>query len=214
MSVDLMPQDVIELRMVTTNVEQTAFNVRHYTVISAPGAGAPLSQCLPLISNTFATHYKNVMGVDARYEGLGGRKIDPLPISVEEYTSQGAGAGTVVGDLMPRQVSALIRLMTNVAGRRGRGRMYVPFPSETSNGIAGTPTAAFNTLIENFADALEVDLVLAPAAGPITLRPCIWSRTARTKVEVVSAAGAQKWATQRRRGSFGRANSNPIPVGA
>ena len=63
----------------------------------------------------------------------------------------------------PPNVTYLIRKRTSLAGRRYRGRMYVPFVSTTDSTQTGALTGTASTLLSARASALTTGLI---AAGP------------------------------------------------
>lgn len=81
----------------------------------------------------------------------------------------GFGAGTNVGEILPRAASGLVRWSTGVVvGRRFlRGRTFIPLPTETNNDVLGVPTAGYKTTLQSAIDNL---------LGDITVAPYIWSR--------------------------------------
>jgi hypothetical protein len=131
-----------------------------------------------------------------------------------------SGPGTGGANALPLAVCGLGHLRSGGIGRSGRGRAYLPFPSTAfATPATSEPTAAYitaaTTLLENLAtieefgsggNVADVDLIVfnrnaAFAGGNPGPAVTTWN---------VSPL----WATQHRRGDFGRTNNtaNPLPA--
>lgn len=79
------------------------------------------------------------------------------------YTEPVGVPGTTSGTGTPPQVALLIRKETGLAGRRNRGRMFVPQPGNNNVGEDGlvnpTPLATYQTAADAFLADLETNLV-------------------------------------------------------
>ena len=202
--------DTVELRVFVVRGEQTAINVRHYQVGAVGGAGITEEQFAAHMAVLLAPRYKALIGTTAHFRGCGVRKINPLPVGLEKYSTASAGFGTVVGEAMAGQLCGLISLRTNFAGRSARGRIYVPFPTEGQSDTNGRPMGAYSALLGNLGDDLIVAQTVVSGANSATLHPTIWSRKNRVGNVVLAHIEPLKWATQRRRGDFGTPNASPI----
>lgn len=115
---------------------QETVNVWHFATNSALGGGADVAllvalaaaimQCVETVLLPAVTQDWNVTLVETQYVGTvtGGTTTDPV-------VQAPAGAG--VGQLGPTSVSfaaTLMQLRSGVAGRRGRGRSFMPPPGE------------------------------------------------------------------------------------
>ena len=127
---------------------QETINVWHFATNSALGGGADVAllvalaaaimQCVETVLLPAVTSDWNVTDVETQYIGTvtGGTTTDPVVA-----TPVGAG----VGQLGPTSVSfaaALMQLRTGVAGKRGRGRSFLPPPGEAqiANSTIDDPT--------------------------------------------------------------------------
>jgi hypothetical protein len=146
-------------------------------------------------------------------------KWRPEPPSVGAVSSASGRMGLVVGASLPLQVSGLISLKTDLATRRGRGRIYVPFPSASQSGTAGGASQAYVDNLVILKEMMIGDRGMIGGGADITWRPVIFGRRRDATidqpalpeifVEVKSGTALGKWATQRRRGAYGRANVPP-----
>lgn len=199
---------VLEVTIGTWITNQQGLMVRHYENSAYTGEGSTLGAIATRLSTLLAPLVKPLLAVGATYRGIRVRRIDPLPPSPPAYELADQGPGTVAGDLMSPQTAGLITIGTAFAGRAYRGRAYIPFPSETDNDATGIPIPGYRTR----ADALALQLrttVVVGTVDSVTLIPVLWHRKTRTTTDITSSSTRPGWATQRRRGFFGR--QNPIP---
>ena len=118
------------------------------------------------------------------------------------FESAGSQAGTrTTQTITPPQTTYLLRKVTGFAGRRFRGRMYLPFVSELGTEQTGQLTTAEQVLLNTAAAALQVGL-LDPATNASTLRllhseSTLSATPAPTEIEDILATNFV--ATQRRR---------------
>lgn len=205
--------DIIELRVFITFGQQTSINVRHLRVhqlIAAPEP--PYADVAGHYSNLLGPLYRPLLATGASYRGTGARRIFPKPPAVEQFSVLQQGAGSVTGDVLPPQTTSLITLRTADAGRRFRGRIYVPFPGEADNSFNGTPSAAYISLLGNLASFFTQDQTITVGGGSALYRHVIYHRVGLTPPDtaITSTVARTVWATQRRRGGFGRPNASPI----
>ncbi|MCJ7620358.1 MAG: hypothetical protein MUP64_09100, partial [Anaerolineae bacterium] len=99
-------------------------------------------------------------------------------------------------------------------GRRKGGRMYIPFPGEGDNDATSLPSAAYVARLATHATGVlntltvGVTFTAIPVVQAITyVGGVLILGATRTITEVRSS---DRWATQRRRGSYGRKNISPL----
>lgn len=209
---DLNQGDLLEGRLFCTAGDQTSVNVIHYEVISIQGGTVSQEAATDDLATHFANSYKGALCAAATYNGAGLRRITPLIPTSETFSPNGAGPGNLIGTLMPRQVCGLITKRTATPGPRGRGRFYVAFPPEEANEGNGVPTVPYVGLITALANALDDDVIAVDEVGlgTATLRLQLVNRLTFQHLEVTRCDPRAKWATQRRRGSYGRPNVSPV----
>lgn len=147
---------------------------------------------------------------------LVGIRYTPLPNSgsvapVYSNTVTSAGSGGAVA--LPKQSAALVRLKSTFLGKRGEGRVYIPFPPAAGNELTGVPTVAYISALSDLAAVFGVAQVCNSTTGvPGTIAPVLIPGPggALTPIPVTSATPGHSWATQRRRGDYGRVNKNPF----
>lgn len=201
--------DVVETVFRSQNVEQAGINVRHWTVTAA----APASMTDQDVANQFQALVGPLiaacMGSNSNMLQTAVRKVNGVPIGAQTPSNTPTIPGAVVSGDLPRQTSGLITLRTLTIGRKGRGRMYVPFPPTTLSDVNGQPTAGYLTALTALRNVVGANVVLTDGVNVMTFQPCLYKRGALVGTPVTSAVNRLSWATQRRRGSFGRPNALP-----
>lgn len=211
------------LRVFTYITTQSGINRVYFRVTNVTGTPVTEGEVIDAFSSALAPLYKPLISVQAEYVGADIRDVQgtPLPVASASVVGQGMGSDTTA--LLPGQVSGLISTLTNLSGRQYRGRMYVPFPGlASSNGnIPPAPTAAYVTRLNNLGAELFTPTTINNVAGTgtVTLSPVLHhSQPKGTPPPVIPPdtfitgfRGNSLYATQRRRGNYGRTNPLPIP---
>lgn len=207
----LLAGNTVEMRAYVKSGPQIAINVFHYRVFQVGATAATMAQLVELASLQFGPLYKALMTAQATFQGIVGQRIHPLPPDEPVLSSAGAGAGTVAGDPLPLQTTGMITKKTGFAGRAFRGRVYVPFPGEGSNDLDGSPTAIYLGDLQLLADQFKADITVVAAGEPTTLRPILKNKNWPGQLTTVTSLLIRdKWAVQRRRGSYGQPNTSPF----
>lgn len=204
------PSQVVEYRVFCSLNEQTSINVRHLRVDTVSGTGATPQQLADALSNGIGTVLKPLLSSGATFRGAGVRVIWPLPVTVETLSNAGNGLGAAGGTAQARQTCGLISLRTPLAGRANRGRFYVPFPGGNDNAIGAIPSTTYQTNLAVLMGYLVATVTAGTVPNTNNFVPIIWHRQAKFSTDITSGTINNKWATQRRRGSYGRPNSSPI----
>jgi len=203
--------EIYKIRYVTDDgANQVGFNVCWYIVTAKGGTGATDPQIATAADTAAAGPYKALIANGGRYRGAGAQQMLPIPPGNEFFSVAGAGPGTAGAEMLPRQTSGLISWRTDIGGRAYRGRSYISFPSETDNGATGVPTGGYVINLSTLAGAIRV-LTAGGGGNTNVLTLGIFHRStllitptnANTVLNV-------RWATQRRRGSFGQTNVPPF----
>ncbi len=186
--------------------DQLGVNVRYFKVTSIVG-GVPTESVIAAdIDAIFAPMYKALLSANAEYRGVQIQMIAPGPSRVPVFINTSVGAGLVAGAVMARQASGIATFTTALAGRANRGRIYVPFPSVASDTVTGHPNAAYLTAL----DALSLEMTLSRFYGPVgSVISADWvikHTGGFTTQPITGRRSNPKWATQRRRGDYGKPN--------
>src|SRR5215475_589959 len=202
--------DIYQVKHVAFSGQQYAFIVRHWLVQNVTGTGMTDAALATAFDNLFAPLLKPLITASASYYGTQVQKIWPLPIFIPAGTSANTGIGTAAVNSLPKQTCGLISLRTAIAGRKGRGRLYVPFPSVGDDTAAGAPVAGYVTRLNTLGAQLNVAQTLGVAPNQVTLRSVVYHRALHTTDAIITCISSNLWATQRRRGDYGRVNVAPF----
>lgn len=203
--------DLLEVKFVCFCQGQLGLNVRHYKVTVSAGAGADLAEIADALATDAADYYKDCLSADADYKGVMVQSIYPTPKGAVVSDTSGNGSGNQASQVLPTQVSGIITMQTALAGRSGRGRVYVPFPGQGDAADDGTPSAAYVANLEDLGSFLATTQIIVGATGTSDLAPVLiqLGNPAVTR-PITGRIARNKWATQRRRGSYGAPNTSPI----
>lgn len=202
--------DIIRIRIATYTPSQAAINTMHYKVIAVAGTSSDTATAATTFDTALSTPYKNIMSDNARYRGLSVQRIFPGIVTVPDIVVASDGPGVVASDLLPGQVSGIGSWRTDLAGRKYRGRVYIPFPAESHNDVTGIPTAAYVTLLDTLLTALSVTRTVGGGGNTADLRCVLFHRSTNTSDQIVAQVARPRWATQKRRGNYGRTNPTPF----
>lgn len=194
-----------------TDTGHNGLMVAKYDVKAVGGAGATDQFLADQLSPLFATAMKAIMPSTAFYYGLKIEHLDVLPAaSVVSYV--GNGAGTKAGDLLPQQTAAVITKRTAKAGRRWRGRTYIPFLSEAYCDANAKPTAALSADTATLRSYFSSDVVITVGPDTVTVRNIIANANIPVGLfeYVLTADLRSQFGTQRRRSQINRADLVPF----
>jgi hypothetical protein len=191
---------------------QVSVTKRDYQCVSITGGSQIDGQSVvEMFDNYHATGMKNCMSFMATYYGsqlyyqtpVG---LKPRPVS----TTLNQGIGSDAGELLPTQSCGLISLYTDTLGKTGQGRVYVPFPAQDSIDSTGSPDALYLTDLTTLATSLIAPHVVPAGAVTGTFTPVLYIPGGEPPKPIIRFVVRDAFATQRRRGAFGRLNANPF----
>jgi hypothetical protein len=189
------------------NKQYQTMNI-HYLCSVAGGSDSRFALA-QLLDNRIATNLLPTLATTTVAYGTKVATLNRSPNPIPRQTLALA-AGLDVLDVLPTQVRGLISCVSDVAGRRGRGRIFTPTPSKSQLDLGGEMVPGYVTVMTNFAHAVYTSLttlgstwtaVLASKTKPPTV---VW-----TTHPITGSAGGVLWATQRRGGDRGRQNAAP-----
>lgn len=136
------------------------------------------------------------------------------PVLAQSVTASGVCTGGA--GYLPTQTSGLIQFKSVLGGSQGRGRMYVPFPPLDACTVLGVCEATYlgdlDALAGIFTNGYNVPNT-GGAGGTLWVYPCTTYRRpdpVALPVQIDQYFVSLGFATQRRRGYFGKPNSNPF----
>jgi len=137
---------------------QLVQTVLHYVTLN--GALGPVEEVERLAEQVVAVvvpQLKAIQSAEYTHTRVLAQKIFPLPPRVPVINVTAAGAGGVAGQSLPTEVTAVITKKTPFAGRKYRGRIFVPGVPVTSE-LDSQLSAAAMTAWTAAADAMNVVL--------------------------------------------------------
>lgn len=157
------------------------------------------------------TAYKGIMTSQATYRGIQAYLLNVLPLPVPQVETANAGAATGGAVAQSRQTCGITSWKTQFAGPGNRGRTYWPFPPTSGDESIGEPNEAYIDAVQTLNALLFASMVITGIDGSATAFLVLRvRRTPSAPIAIESFQTQQKWATQKRRGSYGRVNASPI----
>jgi len=161
------------------------------------------------------------MANPCEYRGVQAQIISPVPpfqaLFVEAFSITGATNGTGGAFVQATQVCGLISYQTDKARQSQRGRCYVAFPSQQLDSGGGSPDATYITRLGTLASDMIAGLSVSAGGRTATLVRVLLHGKDKNGNQIVpfitpitGSKQSELWATQKRRGNFGRTNVSPI----
>jgi len=207
--------DTFEFRIYTLYNGQLAVNQRGYEYVAGSGG---LNTTSAIVNQTFLDANLAVIMTPLLVTGasiLGTSiRLNPNPEHIAtDYSTVITGTGSGGTVALPKQTSGLIRFRSNLAGKRGIGHTYVPFPPADSNLTTGVPSAAYTDALDGLGSLLLGPISILDVGttlGQLRSTVRVTSATIGSPALMTRFFSLPAWATQRRRGDFGRVNRNPF----
>ena len=206
--------DFLQVKYFCRLYDQVGINIRHFQVMALGGTLTNINQDLTnALSTTSSVAYKQIIASLAKYFGLSVQILGATGWEAPWTSTFGQGFGTAVSGPLPLQTTGMITLKTGLTGKKNRGRVYVPFPSLGDvDSIDGTPITGYvnrlNILAQLWND--DYDIANSSPAFTATLRPQLYHPAVGNMTTITSAISRKRFATQRRRGNYGRTNPDPF----
>jgi hypothetical protein len=208
----LSPGDIVAVTAVCQDSEQISLNTFHYICDIESGLSASDNDFAEQWSTDLNGDFKAILNNNSTFNGVFAQKIWPLPIPSRQVDTADAGPGVAGATSLPRQTAGIISWHTDLAKQANRGRTYLPFPSATDNTLPGTPSVSYVSRATILANACQTFTVVnrTGGGGAIAVALVLYHRLTHTVTEITGRSVAQKWATVKKRGSFGKPNISPI----
>lgn len=197
--------------------DQVSINTRYFTIVLITGSVVTEQSLTNALDTVLAALYKPALFNSASYIGSDIQNITGAkPYPIQTFTNSNQGAGTGGASTQGSQVSGLITLRTAYTGKGYRGRAYIPFPSAVFSTTSSPPTmtSAYATLLDAIANQTTGGTVVTAGGTNVGLGWLIAHSqppaVRGTYTAVLSGSCGVAWATQKRRGDYGR--TNPVPV--
>lgn len=218
MGVAVQEDDVVEMRVWTSDAEQAAVNTHYLLVNSTTGGDVLDTDFANQQSTLLAPILKAMLPSVATYDGVQAKVLRSSAKFAAASSVIGAGPGTNGGVGMARQAAGLLSWTTRFSGPGARGRTFWPFPSASSNAGDGEPISDYiNSLLTYGAAWLTTTLMInGIASAGVTF--VLFHRatkaphpvTPQSTLPITSYIARGHWATMKKRGSYGRGNLSPL----
>lgn len=204
---------VFQVRIVCYVTSQISYNVYAWRVIYMDPlyTEVPLYDIVSQMLPTLQTLYLPLMSENTTFKGCDYRMLTTANGSLKTYAIELPANGSSPALPMPTNVCGLLSRESNVMGPRGRGRVYLPFPSAVAVTPQGLPSGIYQSNIQALGDYAMVNQTIAvPGFGDIGVQPVLPSSNTTINPsnwgDVVDFKARSVWGEQKKRGSEGRLN--------
>jgi len=210
MPAQLIAGDILQMRVWCSDTEQASVNTVYYKVLSITGDIDDLDAAVQF-DTLIASSMKDFLNNNATYDGVQCRIWNRVPLPIAQSSTGGAGVGVGGAVALPRQTCGLISWKTEKAGPGYRGRWYMPFPAVSADVTDGKPSTGYVGSLVDFANLLITYTAIDAGGGSVAAVDMVLNSIVHAaQNKITNARGNDRWATQRRRGSYGRSNLSPI----
>lgn len=200
---------VLQMRIYCATISQLAVNTLYFQYNKTAGTSMRLSEVAKAFADTIDQDLFAMLPLSVQFLGckasLTGPGAKPVPGIVTNGT-----VGDIDDPLLPTQDCMLMLLRTLVAGPKGRGRIYLPFPPVSFAEGVGVPTAAAKTLAGTLMTSIRLFNTVVGTDATYGFTLGVYNRALNTTTQVDESLIASQFGTQRRRGGYGRTNAPAI----
>jgi hypothetical protein len=193
-----------------TTTQQVSFNRYLFYCSRVAGTGGTDQELATTLDGLLAPLYKPIMAASATYWGTKVSRylLPPVNRPVTNITNTGIGTGGA--DMLPGAVAALLKTTTATNGRKGQGRVYIPFIFDGFATAAGQPVGALEVALGGIGNAIYTLAPVGAGANTSTMAWCLPNAKFAPNIsQVLAYVGEPKFGTQHRRGDFGKLNTIP-----
>lgn len=210
--------ELIRVRFWVQDGDQAAVNTIYYLTTGANTGGLTDQEACDSLQIQYNPLYVAVLNNNAEWRGVQMQIVTEPPL-IPVFNNSNPLVGTAGAIALPKQTCSLVQYQSNFAGRKYRGRIYIPFPASADTSLDGKPSASYLTRLLDIQTQLANTSFLNDTGGTkfIAVQQVIphFLRKGDPGPELPPTAVASwtissRWATQRRRGAFGRQNISPI----
>jgi len=198
-----------------TNVNSQIQECNVNFVVTAQAGGLDFRTNLQTaVENLWVTYWAATANTAQKLYGSKLSCIWPRPPAAPLTTVRNI-PGVQTGGLIPTQVRPLLRWQTALAGRKYRGRMFLPTPDfDFVNQVLNNPTNGLLLAMTALGTGINTIFTYTSGASFTSYTPCIAHRLAGPPVTwtydlVIGTSNNQNFATQWKSGGTGRVNALP-----
>lgn len=208
---NLVVATFVKTRMIIQDVdnEQIADLGRQWYVQTVSGTPT-YADVVAELGAALAAAYTGLLSDHCDVLGCMARQVSPVVLDNWTVSTWDKVPGTGGATRLPDQVAYLISLKSDSIGKKYMGREYVPFPPTEANDDGSVETT-YLTDLQALGAILSSPYSLSVGGRTATLNPVAKAGGAFSSLAVLTHYEAHnQFATQRRRGAFGRFNVPPI----
>lgn len=211
MATPLGVNNIVKCTIVCEYGGQASLNSFYYLVTSVGAVAATDQDAADVFAGVVDSLVPPLLYSSANYNGVMAQIIYPLPIIFSKFNTGGAAMGSGGSTAVGGQVCGINSWQLLVAKRGNFGRTYWPFPPCPLTTTPLKPSTSYTTNLGTICAAIlgignfsaggrvaGVEQIILHRANPVLSQP------------VLNFTVHDRWATQKRRGSYGRANVSPI----
>lgn len=203
--------DIIRSLCIFKDNLQLAVLRQDHRITATTLGGVTLDDIALRMDGVTATPARTIIPLTCEYRGIVVESVS-FPAVLPGNSIVGYGFGITGSTPASHVTSRTVTKITLLRGRSFRGRFYLPFPpiDYYDLGNDGEPTAASNADYTAFVTAwcFSNSVTVGPASSSWT--PVVYSKKLATSQDVLTFRLNDKWASQHRRGDYGRTNLSPI----
>lgn len=157
---------------------QTMNNVLFYREATSAGANGQTALASALDSK-YATNILPRQSDEYTYKGALVQRFSPGTPLVATLNSTNTGAGGIVGNSLPTSSAAVIKKLTTLAGRKYRGRLFlpgIPTAHEDDSELSAAAETALATAFSNFG--------VSATSGGFVFNLILWHKASSTYTDV------------------------------
>jgi len=186
--------DIYQVTVSGTLHGQLTNSVLHYRETVSGGADGSVQLATAIDATLAGVSFRANASSEWRYDFTVSQRIRPLPILLAVTVNLNAGAGQAGSNSLPSSVASVIRKRTALAGRKFRGRTYIPgVPSavEVDSQLTAAGLTALQTLATQMAGTVGI--------GAWDFAPVIFHRATGTSTLITACVATAVLRNQRRR---------------
>lgn len=207
-----LPNQYVKLATVAEVNGQAGLMTSWLVIQSVTGVGATTQEFADWCVSQYSIVFPAMHAIQAVLAGAVAELYDPVSNFVLQSATSlnGVVIGANAGGLIPTQVAPLVAKQTGFAGRRFRGRVYVPFVAESQLDSNGELLAGQKAILAGGVNAIFGTQTVVGAGGTSLCSPILVHKAAHlaplSSVFILAFVATGKLGTQRRRGDYGQKN--------
>jgi len=213
MSQNIAVGDIIVSQTVCQAPGQISVSNRYWKCNLLTGVGTvTFKDFATFLAGAQVVDWTSVMWNSASFYGVQVRRAFPLNDDRWQSDVSFATPGTGGALPLPTQSCGLLAFRGDTLGKHGSGRLYFPFPASAMNTNTDAPSVLYQGVLGSQGILMSTTQAVPGSVGTgiAQMTPVLFDRLTHTANTINAYFVRPAWATQRRRGAFGRLNSLPF----